>query len=55
MDFLNFGREQLQNGSLNTMLEKVGIDDVGSFVNQFRNQAQASAGSSSVDWENAWG
>ncbi len=28
------------------MLEQVGIDDVGSFVNQFRNQASASANQS---------
>jgi hypothetical protein len=41
MDFLNFGASQLNNGSLNNMLEQVGIDDVGSFVNQFRNKAGA--------------
>ncbi len=46
MDLFNFGREQLNNGSLNNMLEQVGIDDVGSFVNQFRNQASASANQS---------
>lgn len=43
MDLFKFGREQLNNGSLNNMLEQVGIDDVGSFVNQFRNQAETSA------------
>lgn len=43
MDLFKFGREQLNNGTLNNMLEQVGIDDVGSFVNQFRNQAEASA------------
>lgn len=39
MNLFNFGREQLQNGMLNNMLEQVGIDDVGSFVQQFRNEA----------------
>jgi hypothetical protein len=43
MDLFNFGRQQLNNGSLNNMLEQVGIDDVGSFVNQFRNQAKQEA------------
>jgi hypothetical protein len=46
MNLFNFGREQLNNGSLNNMLEQVGIDDVGSFVNQFRNQANQEANSS---------
>jgi hypothetical protein len=49
MNLFNFGREHLNNGSLNNMLEQVGIDDVGSFVNQFRNQASASAGGESDD------
>ena len=47
MDFSNFGREQLQSGKLNGMLEQVGIDDVGSFVNQFRNQANNASASNS--------
>lgn len=38
MDFFN-------KGSLNNMLGQVGIDDVGSFVNQFRNQARRDAAS----------
>ncbi|UJR26853.1 hypothetical protein I4U23_008165 [Adineta vaga] len=41
MNLFNFGREQLQKGMLNNMLEQVGIDDVGSFVQQFRNEASA--------------
>ncbi|CAF1172650.1 unnamed protein product [Rotaria sordida] len=40
MDLNNFGSQQLNDGSLNQMLEQVGINDVGSFLNQFRNQAQ---------------
>lgn len=43
MDFMNFGREQLQKGMLNKMLEQVGIDDVGSFVQEFRNEANHEA------------
>jgi hypothetical protein len=43
MNLFNFGREQLQKGMLNNMLEQVGIDDVGSFVQQFRNEAQHEA------------
>ncbi|CAF4324623.1 unnamed protein product [Rotaria socialis] len=43
MDIFNFGREQLENGSLNGMLEQVGIDDVGLFVNQFRSRAKQEA------------
>jgi hypothetical protein len=39
MNLLNFGREQAQKGMLNNMLQQVGIDDVGSFVDQFRNEA----------------
>ena len=39
MNLLNFGRDQMQKGMLNNMLEQVGIDDVGSFVNQFRQTA----------------
>jgi len=46
MNLLNFGREQMNNGTLNNMLEEVGIDDVGSFVNQFRNHANHEAKSS---------
>ena len=43
MDLFNFGREQLQKGMLNNMLSEVGIDDVGSFVQQFREQANQEA------------
>ncbi|CAF0781979.1 unnamed protein product [Adineta ricciae] len=39
MNLFNFGREQLQNGMLNNMLSQAGIDDVGSFVQQFRQEA----------------
>ncbi|CAF1001421.1 unnamed protein product [Adineta steineri] len=39
MSLFNFGREQLQKGMLNQMLQQVGIDDVGSFVQDFRNEA----------------
>lgn len=42
MDLFKFGMEQMNNGTLNNMLEQVGVDDVGSFVNQFRNQAGSS-------------
>ena len=45
MDLFNFGRQQLQDGSLNGMLEQVGIDDVGSFVDQFRGEAHSGASS----------
>lgn len=37
---MNFSREQLKNGTLNDMLRQVGINDVGSFVNQFRSKAR---------------
>ena len=43
MDLFKFGMEQMNNGTLNNMLEQVGVDDVGSFVNQFRNQAATSS------------
>ena len=43
MNLLNFGREQLQKGMLNEMLSQVGIDDVGSFVQQFREEANHEA------------
>lgn len=43
MNLFNFGREQLQRGMLNNMLQQVGIDDVGSFVNEFRQEAQQGA------------
>jgi len=43
MNFLNFGREQLQKGMLNNMLQEVGIDDVGSFVQEFREEANREA------------
>ena len=45
MNAFNFGRDQLQKGMLNNMLEQVGIDDVGSFVNQFRQTANQEASS----------
>lgn len=47
MNLLNFGREQLENGSLNDMLKQVGIDDVGSFVNQFRSKVNQETASQS--------
>lgn len=43
MSLMNFGREQLENGSLNDMLKQVGINDVGTFVNQFRSQVNQEA------------
>jgi hypothetical protein len=43
MNLFNFGREQLQKGMLNNMLSQVGIDDVGSYVQQFRNEANQEA------------
>ena len=43
MNLFNFGREQLQKGMLNNMLQQVGIDDVGSYVEEFRNEAQREA------------
>lgn len=44
MSLFNFGADDAQNGSLNNMLNGVGIDDVGSFVNEFR-QVAGSSGS----------
>lgn len=38
MNLMNFGREQLENGTLDDMLRQVGINDVNAFVNQFRNK-----------------
>lgn len=43
MNLLNIGREQLEGGGLNDMLKQVGINDVGSFVNQFRSQVNQEA------------
>jgi Ca2+-binding EF-hand superfamily protein len=43
MDPSSFGQDDYENGSLNNMLEQVGIDDVGSFVDGFRQQANLSA------------
>jgi len=43
MDLSNFGHEQLQQGTLNNMLQEVGIDDVGSFVQEFREEANRDA------------
>ena len=50
MNLMNLGREQIDSGSLNSMLKQVGIDDVGAFVNQFRSQAnqEAAKGSSNT-------
>ncbi|CAF1273814.1 unnamed protein product [Rotaria magnacalcarata] len=42
MDLSGFGLEQLEQGKLNDMLQQVGIEDVGQFVINFRNQAQQS-------------
>jgi len=53
MSFFNFGREQLEKGLLNKVLEQVGIDDVGSFVNQFRNEAEHEAEISAQEHETA--
>ena len=41
MDLFNFGREQLQKGMLNNMLEEVGIDDVGSFVTRISKRSKS--------------
>ncbi|UJR29196.1 hypothetical protein I4U23_010410 [Adineta vaga] len=46
MNLMNFGREQLENGSLDNMLKQVGINDVGQFVNQFRSKVNQEAASS---------
>jgi len=32
------GSKQTESNALNNMLRQVGIDDVGAFVNQFRNK-----------------
>lgn len=48
MNLFNFGREQLENGTFNGMLEEAGIDDVGSFMNQFRNKAKAESKNTSA-------
>ena len=52
MNLLNFGREQLQKGMLNSMLEQVGIDDVGSFVKEFRNEANHEAAIATQEHQN---
>ncbi|CAF0712060.1 unnamed protein product [Adineta steineri] len=39
MNLVNMGREQLENGGLDSMLKQVGINDIGSFVSQFRSKA----------------
>ncbi|CAF0982112.1 unnamed protein product [Rotaria sordida] len=41
---MNFGREQTENGTLDDMLRQVGINDVGTFVNQFRSKVNEDAG-----------
>jgi hypothetical protein len=43
MDLMNMGREQIANGGLNDMLRQVGINDVGTFVNQFRSKVNQDA------------
>ncbi|CAF2108997.1 unnamed protein product [Rotaria magnacalcarata] len=43
MNLMNFGREQLENGTLNNMLQQVGINDVNTFVSQFRNKVNQEA------------
>ena len=52
---MNFGREQLEGGSLNNMLKQVGINDVGSFVDQFRNKATQEATSDGTNTSHAGG
>ncbi|UJR12796.1 hypothetical protein I4U23_016969 [Adineta vaga] len=42
-DLLNFGREQLENGTLFSMLEAVGINNADDFINGFRNQTRQEA------------
>ena len=42
-DLLNFGREQLENGTLFSMLEAVGISNADDFINGFRNQTREEA------------
>jgi hypothetical protein len=46
MNLMNFGREQLESGGLNDLLKQVGINDVGSYVNQFRSKVDQEASSS---------
>lgn len=48
MNLMNFGREQMDSGMLDGMLKQVGINDVGTFVNQFRAQANKEAGAKSA-------
>ena len=43
IDFLNMDLEQLNKGSLNGRPRRIGINDIDSFVNQFRNQANQEA------------
>ena len=49
MNLMNLGREQLEGGSLNNMLQQVGINDVGKFVDQFRNKASQEAAAGGGD------
>lgn len=44
MNLFNFGRDALQKGMLNNMLEQVGVSNVDDFVKDFRNQASQEAG-----------
>lgn len=53
MNLMNLGREQIDSGSLNTMLKQVGIDDVGTFVNQFRSKVNQEAGKESSNTSSA--
>jgi len=41
MNLLNFSREQLNNGTLNNMLEEVGIDDVNNSTNMIQGAMNA--------------
>lgn len=50
MNLFNLGREQIETGALDDMLRQVGINDVNSFVKQFRQEAksESSKGNSSA-------
>jgi len=41
MNLLNFSLEQLNNGTLNNMLEEVGIDDVNNSTNMIQGAMNA--------------
>ena len=40
MNLSNFGSEELEKGILNGMLRQGGVNDVDSFVEQFRDEAK---------------